>query len=240
MASAGVTGAVLLGASGEAEAAVKKPSQVLPLHDWHLTLPTGPAKAATEVYPLAGKVIPPYFIVPPVGNCVQFRAHCGGSTTPNSKYPRSELRERTANGGKAAWSTTSGKHVIDTRVMVTKVPPKKPQISLVQIHDAAEDIIILMYDGFTKSIVWKYRSKKMGPIVKNYKLGQIVGLYMDAAGGHIRIAVNGKFVVNQPHKGTGNYFKAGAYVQSNVKDWGENPNSYGEMRIYHLGLSHRK
>ena len=68
------------------------PSQVLNLTDWYLTLPTGPAKDATEVMqPALASYTSADFEV--VGNAVVFTAPCGGSTTKDTKYPRCELRE---------------------------------------------------------------------------------------------------------------------------------------------------
>ena len=70
-----------------------------------------------------------FFKVTPARDGIVFAANAGGVTTENSDYPRSELREM--NGAEeAAWSNTSGVHVLDVCEAVTEVPPGKPEALL--------------------------------------------------------------------------------------------------------------
>jgi Alginate lyase len=65
-----------------------------------------------------------HFALTDAGDRVVFTAPVDGTTTKNSRYARSELREM--NGAQeAAWSTTSGVHTLVVTQAVTRLPEAK-------------------------------------------------------------------------------------------------------------------
>ena len=78
--------------------AAEPPAKILDLSRWKLTLPVDtdcPGRPDEIKQPqLASFVDAQCFFVNEDRKGVVFRAHCGGSTTKGSKYPRCELRER--------------------------------------------------------------------------------------------------------------------------------------------------
>lgn len=75
------------------------PDQVLHLGSWKLTLPikNSEGKPLEITQPTLKECSYPclFFVNPNEGGGVIFRTHLGGVTTPNSHYPRTELREMT-------------------------------------------------------------------------------------------------------------------------------------------------
>ena len=69
-----------------------------------------------------------------------FTAPVDGTTTKNSRYARSELREM--NGAEdGAWSNTSGAHTLVVTQAVTRLPEAKPEAVTTQIHDGSDDVV---------------------------------------------------------------------------------------------------
>jgi len=243
LAGLGLAGAMPFG-SGQAEAASKYPAQVIDLANWKQTLPTGSSKKPQEIKAdkLSTYLNDPFFLVDASGQAVRFRAPVNGVTTSGSGYPRSELREMT-NGGKdlASWSTTSGAHVMYIDQAITAVPKKKKHVVAGQIHDSEDDVIVirLEYPQLFVDI-----NGKKGPVLDpNYQLGKRFNVRFVAEGGKIKIFYNGNS--NPAHtiskKGSGFYFKAGAYTQSNCsKESDCSSNNYGEVVVYNLQVGHAK
>jgi hypothetical protein len=228
------------------------PAQVLDLRNWSLDLPVdstggtaGPAATITQPA-LSTFALAPYFVVDAAGPGVDFEADCGGATTKSSSYPRSELREM-CNGGttSAAFSLTSGTHVMTIEGCILSLPPAKPQTVFGQLHDGGQDIIELMADGEKRgtapnSIVLCYRflgSTQPAHLDDSYVLGTPYTVEITVSGGYIRIFYNGRLVDRKKHSETGCYFKAGNYTQSNVGQ-GDSPSAYAQTRIYQLVTSH--
>ena len=102
-----------------------RPGDVLDLRNWYLTSPTGVAGDPDTVHqPDLTTYSSPYFALNDAGDGVVFSAPVDGTTTKNSRYARSELREM--NGAEeAAWSTTSGVHTLVVTQAVTRLPEAK-------------------------------------------------------------------------------------------------------------------
>jgi poly(beta-D-mannuronate) lyase len=222
-------------------AADKLPADVLDLRNWKLTLPErvdGDRDAREIAQPeLAGYVHPDAFFVNDDGNGVVFRARCGGATTKGSSYPRSELREMTAAGKRAAWSTTDAvTHTMTVRLAIMATPLKKPHVVCAQIHDAADDLLMVRLEG-RKLLVER---NDVGDVVidPDYQLGTQFDLVIAAGQGHVRVDYNGRPASDWKVERDGCYFKTGVYTQSNPKK-GDTADAFGEVVIYRLVLESR-
>ncbi|HUP99866.1 MAG TPA: polysaccharide lyase family 7 protein [Aeromicrobium sp.] len=212
------------------------PAGVFSLTDWKLTLPSGGDEPDEVDQPkLATFQDPRYFHVDPVGGGVVFRAPVGGATTANSSYPRSELREM-ADGGKkeASWSGKKGTHVMTITEAVTALPKKKPEVVAGQIHDDEDDVVMLRLNG-TKLFV-ESDSDSVGVLDPAYQLGTRFTVQFVVTPGLIRVTYNGTKTLGLKRKGSGYYFKAGCYTQSNEDD--HDGNVYGEVVVYSLSVQH--
>lgn len=226
----------------EASAACSYPAQVLNLADWKQTLPTGSSKSPTEIkQALLGTFsVDPYFRTSSSCDSVIFRAPVNGVTTSGSGYPRSELREM-KNGGKdlASWSTTSGTHTMIIDEAITAVPKVKKHVVAGQIHDADDDVIVIRLE-YPKLFI--DINGKAGPTLDaNYVLGKRFVVKFVASGGKINVYYNdgNKPAYTLDKKSSGNYFKAGAYTQSNCsKEKSCESSNYGEVAIYNLLVQH--
>ena len=222
------------------------PSQVLNLSNWYLTLPTPLGQTGgdpdTVHQPALGSYVAQYFDV--VGNAVRFTAPVGGAHTANSDYPRSELREMTNNGqNEASWSSTVGDNVMTIREAVVKLPPVKPQVVMGQIHNSSDDVIEILADGsggHLSSPAVKVRfkgSSQSTPVVASVSLGQFFDIKIEATNGKITVYGNGILTHTFTYSGSGLYFKAGAYTQSNPSK-GDDPAAVGETEISALAVTH--
>jgi PKD repeat protein len=224
--------------AGVATSDVGVPADVLDLANWKVTLPIStktPGKPDEIVQPqLARFVLPPYFAVNPAETGVVFVAPVAGVTTSNSGYPRSELREM--NGlTEASWSNTAGTHTMVIREAIAHLPVVKPQVVAGQIHDADDDVVMVRLEGI--NLFLEHDGANLGTLNPNYRLGTIYRVKLVAANGHIKVFYNGRMKVDFVHSGSGWYFKAGAYTQSNPSK-GDAPDAYGEVVIYRLTITH--
>jgi len=209
------------------------PSQVLDLSNWELQLPTGPQGNPDEVTQprLASYSNQPYFYAPD-SSSVLFSAFVNGSHTGGSEYPRTELRERNGSSD-ASWSTTQGSHVMTLREAYTHLPAKRPEVVGAQI--LSKNGMVLQVRLNSPRIV-VYGPSGNPAIDANYQLGTIFSLQIEVAAGVIKVYYNGDLKITWEHSATDCYFKAGAYVQSNLNY--DSPSQYGETKIYSLSVKH--
>jgi hypothetical protein len=208
-----------------------RPSQVVDLRFWKINLPRGNRQVTQPQ--LAGFHSPAFRVV----TAVQFTAWCGGEPQPGSKYPRSELREMHPDGSPAAWSSTSGEHVLELTQRITHLPVVKPQLICAQIHSDTDYLIMVELDG--NRLYVRYRNSVAGLLDGDYQLGTFFGLRIRAAGGQVDVFYNGTHKVRQAMAEDNCYFKAGCYVQSNTGT-GDQPTAYGQVEISHLAVSHSR
>lgn len=207
---------------------------------WKLTLPVdeNDNDSPDEVYPIGAFSKPPWFYDAFPDGMV-FRANCGGAHTPNSEYPRCELREMKPGGAgvKAGWSTTVGVNEMSVEQAITHLPVEKPEVVAGQIHDAADDVVMCRLEG--KRLFIEHDGNEMAVLSENYVLGTRFRLTFRASNGQVRTFYNGVEVTKALILGnyTGCYFKAGCYTQSNVEH-GDEPDAYGEVVIYDLKVRH--
>ena len=215
-------------------ATARYPGELLDLTNWYLTLPSGePGEPDTVKQPELATYSSEWFRVD--GDGVAFTANAGGVTTENSNYPRSELREMDGSK-KASWSNTNGTHTLDVREAFTAQPTAKPDVVGAQIHDAESDVIEIRLEG-TRLLVQYDDGDSNVDLDPDYKLGTPYDLRIVAANGHITVSYNGVQKADIPRGGSGWYFKAGSYVQSNPTR-GDRPDAVGTVVISALRVTH--
>jgi hypothetical protein len=218
------------GGGGTGGGAIDTPSEILRLGDegGHWSIDVGyPSGNTSKDMSLVedGWSDTPYFLPVENNTGVQFRVPMNGGTTSGSDYPRSELRERKADGSKASWSGKSGTHTLSGVSKVTHFPPNKPEVVVAQIHDTdgvsstaigdrlqvrvEDDAWILSING----------NKISTPILTGYSLNTYVAWSIKVASGKVTVKVNGSTKYDQTPSGwptSGMYFKTGCYAQSNT------------------------
>lgn len=227
-------------------AAGEPPARVLNLSEWKLMLPVSTVRQdrADEIQQpqLNSFVDPQWFFALETDRSdtrgVVFRAHCGGSTSKGSKYPRSELREMREEGRKpAAWATDDGgTHTMRMTVAITATPPIKRHVVCAQIHDADNDVIMIRLEG--SKLLVERGSQPDVVLDPDYRLGKSFDLEIQAAQGRVLVSYNKVPKLDWKISRAGCYFKAGCYTQSNVSK-GDAPESFGEVIIYRLAVEHR-
>lgn len=223
--------------------AAQPPAMLLDLSHWKLTLPVDTDRHGRpdEIQPseLYSFVDVHHFFVNEEAKGVVFRAYCGGATTKGSKYPRCELREITTNANvRGAWGTDDGiTHTMTMIVAITKTPPIKSHVVCAQIHDAGDDVVMVRLEE--NKLFIERNSHAPVALDTNYILSTPFLLKIQAADGQIRVWHDGGLKMNWKVLAKGCYFKAGCYTQSNP-DKGDAPDSFGEVVIYRLKVSHRK
>jgi hypothetical protein len=216
------------------------PAQLLNLTNWKITLPIGSSGSPTEIKQPALNTysINPWFTLTAAKDAVQFRANCGGTTTSGSSYPRSELREMADNGTtNASWSSTSGSHHMYIRQAITHLPVVKNHVVAGQIHDANDDLTVIRLEG-TNLYITDGNTTHAYLITSSYQLGTIFTIDINVSGGQISYYYNGNLLpYTQSKSGSGWYYKAGCYTQSNTST-GDAADAYGEVYIYDVQVTH--
>jgi poly(beta-D-mannuronate) lyase len=212
------------------------PADVLDLANWKLTLPVGTGNEPTEILsPQLLSFSDGFFRLDDAGSGVVFTANAGGVTTEGSSYPRCELREM--DGDRlASWSNLTGTHTMTLREAITQVPQVKPHVVAAQIHDAEDDIVMVRLEG-THLFVEYADGDGEFTLDENYQLGTPFDLRITAAGGRVQVDYNGVRAGDVPIAGSGWYFKAGTYTQSNPSR-GDAPDAAGQVVIYALDVQH--
>jgi antitoxin (DNA-binding transcriptional repressor) of toxin-antitoxin stability system len=214
------------------------PSDLLDLTNWYLTLPTG-----TQGHPdtvnqpkLTNYENKPYFYLNDSKDGVVFAANAGGVTTSGSQYPRSELREMNGTQ-KAGWDSKTGVHTMEIKEAITKTPPVKADVVAGQIHDASNDVMEVRLQKNMLAVHYNDGSIK-APLATNYQLGTVFTVKIEASSAGIKVYYNDTLKVTINQTGSGWYFKAGCYTQSNVSK-GDSPDAYGQVIINALKVTHQ-
>jgi hypothetical protein len=83
-----------------------------------------------------------------------------------------------------------------------------------------------------------YSDKSTLILDSNYVLGKIIEVEIHVRASKISILYNGKLIGEKSYSGLGNFFKYGPYLMTNVVDYSEEPEDYGEMKVYSLIITH--
>lgn len=225
---------------------------MIDLNTWNLTIPVGQPATTIETPQLAGGYQDDYF--QNINGAIFFWAPVNGTTTPNAKYPRSELRETYANGDERNWKYSAADNYLKATLKVTQVP-STGKIVIGQIHNVEGNDPPL-------KLSYQYKSDtKTGNIVAIYRLAPgadtvSTTIFTGVALGQnftysIRLTPSGTLAIavktstSSTYKWTGKldsawaaqtlYFKAGAYVQDNAGDTTEaGAVSFSTLIIEHL------
>jgi len=215
------------------------PAELLDLTAWKLTLPYDTQRAGSpdEVRQpeLSTFADPNCFYLSSAADAVIFRATCGGPTTDNSTYPRSELRQMAPNGQRqVAWDTQDPvRHSLQIEQAILALPAKKPHVVCVQIHDADDDVLMIRLEK--KKLFVERPGEDDVLLDSNYNLGERYHLRIEAGQGRVRLWYNQQLKLDWSVARGGCYFKVGCYTQSNVQR-GDAPEAYGEVALYSLQL----
>lgn len=206
------------------------PSAVIDLSMWKLTLATGKSGKPDEIKQpkLATYQHSDWFDTVP-GPAVKFRVPQDGVTTPNSKNTRTELREMKPGGSSnASWSSGT----MEAELAFIELPPGKPHVVAMQIHDSEDDVTVLRLEG---TDLWTTNGDNTHgkKIMSGYQLGTYIKVKVVASGGSIKWYLNGNEVASLSKKVSGGYFKAGAYQQA-----GNSGSGFGEVHFKSLTVSH--
>jgi hypothetical protein len=216
------------------------PGSVLDLRYWYLTLPTGKAGSPDTVHmPDLNTYSSKYFELTPEGDAVVFRVWHGGATTIGSANPRSELREENVDGSHAAWSTTAGKHSMTVEGHVNRLTKVRPYVVIGQIHSATDDVTVFRVEG-DKLWITAGNTPHGYLLDDQFTLGKPYSIGFDVADGVISYRYNGATVpYTLKAATTGNYFKTGAYLQSNPTTAPtESTTEYAEVVIRSVTVTH--
>lgn len=222
------------------------PAEIVNLSNWKITLPIRNEKLQPlEIMQpeLASYKLDPWFMVTPDKKGVVFRAAVNALSTGNSDYPRSELREMTADGEKEIfWSSTSGTHTLFLDQAITAIPKNKQEVVAGQIHGDDDDIIVIRLDN-PKLYLARGKSN-LATLDENYTLGKRFTIRFVIQNGQVMIYYNDNttpvYVLEKKVKMA--YFKVGIYTQSNCETEEDaelcNDNNYGEAVVYQLTVTH--
>jgi hypothetical protein len=213
--------------------------------NWYLTLPTGAQGSPDTVrMPKLATYTSAFFQLNDTRDGIIFRCWHGGVTTSGSPNPRSELREE-INGGAAhaAWPTKTGRHRMVIEGQVNRLTKVRPHCVIGQIHAASNDTSVFRVEGDKLWITdgnnnHAYLVDDAFTLGKRYSIGfDVVG---DGTTGTISYTYNGtKLPFTLKNADGGNYFKVGAYVQSNPTSApGESTDEYAEVVVYRVEVTH--
>ena len=194
---------------------------------WELQLPIGSAGSPTTIPPSqlkgAGGFQDSYFYTDSGDGSMTFWDPENGVTTPNSKYPRSELREMNSNGSAASWSIP-GTHKLTATVKVTQVPDHVcvGQIHLSESSGSTKPLLELFYyaNGNVDMAIEQTPAggNEVHHVVGNVPVGQQWSYVISLTGGNtIGLNLNGTnhtWSLPSAFNGYPMYFKAGDYDQS--------------------------
>lgn len=225
---------------------------MIDLNTWNLSIPVGEPATTINTPLLASGYQDDYF--KNINGTLFFWAPVNGTTTPNAKYPRSELRETYADGKPRNWKYSAADNYLRANLKVTQVP-STGKIVIGQIHNIEGNDppikLSYQYKSSTKtgSIVAIYRlapglDTKSAIILNGVPLGQSFSYTIRLTpGGTLAIYV--KTPTTTTVKWTAKldsawaaqtmYFKAGSYVQDNEGDTTEAGSvSFTTLTIEHL------
>jgi poly(beta-D-mannuronate) lyase len=88
-----------------------------------------------------------------------------------------------------------------------------------------------------KHLFVEHDGANLGDLDTGYVLGAEFTVRIEARDGHIKVFYNDAQKADYAFSGSGLYFKAGAYVQSNLSQ-GEPPDAFGEVMVSALEVTH--
>lgn len=216
---------------------------------WNLTVPVGSPSVTIDTPTLVKGFTNEYFHAD--SNTLLFWAPVTGSTTKSAKYPRSELRETTADGKENNWLYSSADNYLRANLTVNQVPSTgKIVIGQIHVEGSNEPLLKVEYQYKEKlgtgNIVAKVRPTpgQTEPTVitvatgvpMNQKFAYTIRL---TPGGTLYVAAanfSWQQKIDSAWKTKPMYFKAGVYTQDNTGYATEG----GKVTFYKLDVQHTK
>jgi hypothetical protein len=193
---------------------------------WSLQLPIGSPGSPTTIPPsqlkgAGGYTNPAYFWTDKNDGSMTFWDPESGVTTPNSSYPRSELREMNSNGSAADW-TLSGNHTLSAELRVVSVTKN---VCVGQVHlgsggSSTKPLLELYYRSNGDIYLGTENSPSGGQTlhyISNVAMGAHWTYVINVTGNTINLTVNGarsSYSIPSSFNAYRQYFKAGDYNQS--------------------------
>lgn len=220
---------------------------MIDLATWNLSIPVGIPATTINTPQLVRGYQDGYFRS---GETLFFWAPVTGSTTDNAKYPRSELRETTADGRAFNWSYTSAENTLRAALTVNQVPSNgKIVIGQIHAYQSNEPLLKVEYQYKEKlktgNIVAKLRRSPDAEIEVitvaqgvplNVRFDYIIALTSSGDLSVNAYDANWKVRLDQQWSTKLLYFKAGVYTQDNTGYASEG----GAATFYLLRISHEK
>ena len=230
---------------------------------WKITYPDG--KGDRNIHKKTNE----YFYLNETHDGIVFRTpiRSDNGTTPNSKFIRSELREKTEDGKSNKYWTTSGTHTVYSKQAITHLPKVKNHMVATQIHgkksEGIDDAMVLRLEGSRLFLCFNGGKLRGDITIKtDYSLGTLHEVIFNVTDGkhycyysedgNLSTAYesgnasqylvkddSNSFVMNKNYGEA--YFKIGNYTQSNAEKEGDktnDPNNYGEVIVYDFWVSH--
>ena len=214
---------------------------------WELQLPIGSPGSPTTIPPSQlegddGYSNPAYFWTDKNDGSMTFWDPESGVTTPNSNYPRSELREMNPDGSAADWSL-SGTHTLSATLRIVSVTKS---VCVGQVHlgsggSSTKPLLELYYDAGGNISLGTENSPDGGQTlhpIGNVPMGQQWSYVINISGGDtINLTVNGNttsYPIDSSFDQYHQYFKAGDYNQSASSS----TTNGAKVKFYALDVSH--
>ncbi|GAB7529715.1 polysaccharide lyase family 7 protein [Pseudomonas sp. 3A(2025)] len=220
---------------------------MIDLATWNLSIPVGTPATTIDTPRLVRGYQDNYFRS---GDTLFFWAPVTGATTSNAKYPRTELRETTADGRAYNWTYPHADHLLRAALTVNQVPSNgKLVIGQIHSYQSTEPLLKVEY---------QYKERlQSGAIVAKLRRSPSAGIeVITVAEGvplnqrfnyTITLTATGDLTVNayehawnvrldQAWSSKLLYFKAGVYVQDNTGYASEG----GAATFYQLSIRHDK
>lgn len=216
----------------------KPPGANFNLSVWTLQTPVASGSSVVQIKPadLAAGYSSQWLSTADDGSMSFWCPVTGATTSSNTHYPRSELRETWPDGD---W-TFAGHHRMDAVCRVMQVPDNG-RVIIGQIHghlDGSEIIKLYWDNGSLSAAVEPSRTSEIGLALGSAKLGDTIAYYLEMQDGKLKVGANGKTVSYDYTAATWKtdtyYFKAGDYVQDNTGS----SSVGGRVRFYSLAVEH--
>lgn len=189
-------------------------------------------KEASAAQLSAGFESVPYFAARTDG-WVQVRVPVNAGTTSGSSYPRCELRQMKPGGtAEASWDSKKTDCWFEYELAVTHLPPKKPQMCVLQLHSDKDDLIEVIYQrntGGGYEFTQRVGGSSKGQPLVSHGLGASCVLALGLAKGVATVYRNGEAILttSKMPQSKKTYAKLLNYLQSNSKT--DKAPEYGEL-----------
>jgi hypothetical protein len=213
---------------------------------WELQLPIGSPGAPTtipssQLQGAGGYTNPAYFWTDKNDGSMTFWDPESGVTTPNSSYPRTELREMNSNGTAANWAL-SGNSTLSAELRVVSVTSN---VCVGQVHlgtgGTSTKPLVELYYHSNGNIYLGTESSPSGGQTLHYITNVALGVHwtyvINVSGSTVNLTVNGSethYSIPSSFDAYDMYFKAGDYNQSASSS----TTNGAKVKFYRLTVSH--